>query len=279
MTIAAVNGVRLHYETGGDGELLVLVHGSWVDGRVWDEVVPLLRRSFEVVVYDRRGHSLSSSPPGQGSVLDDVEDLAALIDLLGAGPAHVAGTSLGGSIALRLAAARPEALRSVAVHEPPLFDLLDPRLLSRAELTELNELRARLASVAARLESGDREGGARLYLERVAKTPGGWAGLDPRQRQALVDNALTYLDQSRDPEALRIELADLAAFDRPALVTRGDLRPPFFKRMAEMVAAAMPAARSEVVPGTAHDPQVSDPAAYARVIEEFAGRCGTGSGP
>lgn len=279
MTIAAVNGVRLHYETGGAGELLVLVHGSWVDGRVWDEVVPLLRRSFEVVVYDRRGHSLSSSPPGQGSVLDDVEDLAALIDLLGAGPAHVAGTSLGGSIALRLAAARPEALRSVAVHEPPLFDLLDPRLLSRAELTELNELRARLASVAARLESGDREGGARLYLERVAKTPGGWAGLDPRQRQALVDNALTYLDQSRDPEALRIELADLAAFDRPALVTRGDLRPPFFKRMAEMVAAAMPAARSEVVPGTAHDPQVSDPAAYARVIEEFAGRCGTGSGP
>lgn len=275
MTIAKVNGVQLHYERSGAGEPLVLVHGSWVDCRVWDDVAPLLRRSFEVVVYDRRGHSLSTCPPGQGSVHDDVDDLAALIDLLGAGPAHVAGASFGGSIALRLAAGRPDALLSAAAHEPPLFDLLDRRALEPSELTELTELRAQLASVAARLEAGDLEGGARLYFDRVAESPGGWPGLDPARRRALVDNAFTYLDQYRDPDALRIELGDLATFDGPALVTRGDRRPPFFRRIAEMVSAVMPGARSEVIPGTVHDPQLTHPGAYTRAIEEFAGRRGT----
>ena len=172
MTIANVNGVQLYYERNGSGEPLVLVHGSWVDRRVWDDAAPLLRRSFDVVVYDRRGHSLSTCPPGQGSVHDDVDDLVALIDLLGAGPAHVAGASFGGSIALRLAAERPDVLLSAAVHEPPLFDLLDRRALEASELTALTELRAQLVSVAARLEAGDLEGGARP----VFRPGGGIAG-------------------------------------------------------------------------------------------------------
>lgn len=269
MRFAEVNGVRLHYERRGTGDPLVLVHGSWMGCRVWDEVAPLLRSSFEVVVYDRRGHGLSTSPPGRGSIQDDVDDLAALIDLLCAGPAHVAGASFGGSIALRLASGRPDALLSVAVHEPPLFDLLGRRAVEPPELTEL---RAHLSSVAARLEAGDLEGGARLYFDQVAQSPGGWAGLDPTRRRALVKAAPTYLDQYRDPDALRIDLRDLAAFDGPALVTYGDRRPPFFRRIAEMVSAALPAARSELIPGTAHDPQVTHPGAYTGAIKSFAPR-------
>jgi len=270
MTIADVNGVQLHYERSGAGVPLVLVHGSWVDCRNWDGVIPLLRDSFDVVVYDRRGHNLSSCPPGQGSVRDDVDDLAALLDLLDAGPVHVAGASFGGSIALRLAIERPDALLGIAVHEPPLFDLLEPQDLEPSELTGLTELRAHLASVAARLEAGDLEGGARLYFDRVARSPGGWAGLDPERRRAFVENAPTYLDQFRDPEALRIDLGELAVFHGPALVTHGDRRPPFFRRMAEMVSTALPGASSEVIPGTAHDPQVTHPVPYTWAIKAFA---------
>jgi len=269
MPIAEVNGVQLYYQRSGAGEPLVLVHGSWVDCRVWDGVVPLLSRSFEVVAYDRRGHSRSSCPPGQGSIHDDVGDLAALIEFLALRPAHVAGASWGGSIALRLVAARPELLRSATIHEPPLFDLL---YAEAPDLPELTELRARLATVATRLESGDLEGAARLYFDQVAETRGGWAGLDRGQRSTLLSNALTYLDQCRDPDALGIEVEDLAAFGRPVLVTHGDRRPPLFKRIVEMVVAVIPRARIEAIPGAAHDPQITDPGSYAQVIEDFAGR-------
>lgn len=266
MQVAESNGVQLHYRRSGAGEPLVLVHGSWVDGGVWDGVLPMLSDSFEVVVYDRRGHSRSSCPPGQGSVRDDVDDLAALIELLELAPAHVAGASLGGSIALRLAAARPELLRSVTAHEPPFFDLL---FAEEPDIPELTELRLRLASVAERLESGDLEGGARLYFDQVAETPGGWDGLGQRRRDLLLANAPTYLDQCRDPDALGIEIEDLGAFGGPALCTHGDRRPPLFRRIVEMVVAVMPEARSEVIPGAAHDPQVTHPGPYAQLIGNF----------
>jgi pimeloyl-ACP methyl ester carboxylesterase len=267
MPFLQVNGTRLHYERAGDGNPLVLVHGSWVDCRVWEAVLPSLIRSFDVVVYDRRGHSRSSCPPGQGSVRDDVDDLGALIDLLGLTPAHVAGASWGGSITLRLAAAHPELLRSVVVHEPPFFDLLSDEA---ADWPQLAELRARLAAVATRLELGDLEGAAGYYCDRVAMTNGGWAGLDGGQRRTLLANALTYLDQCRDPEALDIELECLAAFAGPALITYGDIRPPLFKRIVELIVAVMPGARAQLIPGTAHDPQVTHPDSYARALEDSA---------
>jgi pimeloyl-ACP methyl ester carboxylesterase len=265
MPIAESNGVELHYRRVGAGEPLVLVHGSWVDGGVWGGVVPLLSRSFEVVAYDRRGHGRSPAPEGKGSVRDDVEDLAALIESLDLGPAHVAGTSFGGSIALRLTATRPELLRSVTVHEPPFFDLLRVE-----DSPELAALRLRLAAVAERLESGDLEGGARIYFDQIAETPGGWDGLDQGRRDLLLASAPTYLGHYRDPDAFRIETEDLAAVASPALVTHGDRRPPLFRRIVEVVSAVMPGARSEAIPGAAHDPQVTHPGQYAELIESFA---------
>jgi pimeloyl-ACP methyl ester carboxylesterase len=259
-----INETWLHYERSGAGEPLVLVHGSWVDGRVWDAVRPALSRSFEVVSFDRRGHSRSVPAPA-GSIHEDVDDVAGLIEALGLQPAHVAGASWGGSIALRLAAARPELVRSLSVHEPPLFDLLDDR-----EWPELAELRSVLASVAELLDSGDREGGASLYFDRIAAAPGGWAGLEPARRETLLANAPTYLGQRGDPDALRIDLESLAAFIGPSLVTFGDRRPPMFRRIAELVAEALPEARTQLIPGTAHDPQVTHPDSYVKALEEFA---------
>ena len=76
-----INGVRLFWELRGEaGDLLVLVHGSWGNHHNWDSVVPAFGRSFRVLTYDRRGHSQSQRPGGQGCIEEDVADLAALID-------------------------------------------------------------------------------------------------------------------------------------------------------------------------------------------------------
>jgi pimeloyl-ACP methyl ester carboxylesterase len=91
MPTAKVNGIQLFYELSGTGEIpLILVHGSWASHHIWDLVVPRLAESFRVLAYDRRGHSESQRPTGQGSVREDVADLAALIEHLGLAPAWVA---------------------------------------------------------------------------------------------------------------------------------------------------------------------------------------------
>src|SRR5262249_26317881 len=125
MSSVSVNGVRLHVQTTGTGDMpLVMVHGSWDSHRAWDVVVPRLAERFRVVTYDRRGHSRSERPDRPGSVREDVADLAALIEQVGPGRAWVVGSSFGAGIALRLAGARPELLRGVAAHEPPLLGVL-----------------------------------------------------------------------------------------------------------------------------------------------------------
>ena len=104
MATAKVNGVRLFYELTGTGAVpLVMVHGSWDSHQDWDLVVPRLTDAFRVLTYDRRGHSQSERPTGQGSVREDVADLAALIKHLELSPAWVVGNSFGASIALRQA--------------------------------------------------------------------------------------------------------------------------------------------------------------------------------
>ncbi len=109
MPITTINGVRLFWEQTGDhGAPLVLVHRSWADHHSWDAVVPGLARTFRVFTYDRRGHSQSERLPAQGSIEEDIADLAALITTNGLAPVHVAGNSFGAAITLKLAAAQPD---------------------------------------------------------------------------------------------------------------------------------------------------------------------------
>jgi pimeloyl-ACP methyl ester carboxylesterase len=102
-----VDGIALHYELEGSGERLALVHGSWGDATNWRFVVPGLAERFRVLAYDRRGHSRSERPDSPGSVDEDGDDLAALLEALDLA-AHVATSSWGGNIALRLATRRPD---------------------------------------------------------------------------------------------------------------------------------------------------------------------------
>ena len=272
MATATVNGVRLFYERAGSGPALVLVHGSWGSHRNWDPVVPALARRHEVIAYDRRGHSDSERPDGQGSVGEDAADLAALIEHLGLALAWIAGNSFGATIALHLAAARPELVRGLIAHEPPLFSLLadDP-----ATAPLLAESGRRIAAVADRIAAGDHAGAAEQFIETVALGKGAWAELPPEMRTVLISNAPTFLDETRDPGRFVIDLARLAAVAPPTLLTTGDRSPPIFAPVIARLAAALPRAETHRFPDAGHIPHVTHPEAWTETALAFTGRNGT----
>ncbi len=266
MPSSVINGVELRFDDAGSGQPLVLVHGSWTDRRSWDLVAPSLADRFRVVTYDRRGHSQSERPPGQGSVHEDVADLAALIESLDLAPAHVIGNSFGGSITLRLAAERPDLVTSLSVHEPPLMGLLasDPKA---APL--LNATTGAMGAVIALLNSGDMEGGARQFMEMVIG-PGAWEGeLTPGERETATNNAPTFLDESRDPESLTLDTNQLSSFTRPALLTVGSASPPFFPPVITLVAETIPHARQHTFEGAGHVPHHTHADLFVEVISSF----------
>jgi pimeloyl-ACP methyl ester carboxylesterase len=267
MATATINGIRIFYELGGTGDVpLVLVHGSWGSHRGWDLVAPGLRKSFRVLAYDRRGHSQSERPAAQGSIREDVADLAALIESLGLAPAWVAGNSFGASIALRLAGARADLLRGVIAHEPPLFALLagDPKTAPMLEETS-----RRVRAVAERIAAGDHPGAAEQFVETVALGPGWWGRLTPDLRQTFIENAATFLDEVRDPEQLAFDIAALGAFPRPALLTLGDQSPPVFAPVIARLREAAPRLALATFPGAGHIPHATHADAYVERITAF----------
>ena len=270
MATATANGVQLFYEISGQGDIpLVLVHGSWGSHDNWGGVLPVLSRRFKVLTYDRRGHSASERPSGQGSVQEDATDLAALIEHLDLAPAWVAGTSFGGSIVLRLASMRPELFRGLIAHEPPLFSLLDRGSEAAASWAESRRI---LGTVLERIEGGDHVGGAELFVEEVAIGRGAWNQMPSDLRHTFVQNAPTFLDESRDPDQVAFELTWMEAFDRPCLLTTGDASPPTFGPVAEKLSGAAPMGELVVIPGAGHIPHVTHPDPYVDIVEGFVGR-------
>lgn len=115
MPIIDVNGTTLSYDdTGGPGPAVVLSHSLFFDRTMFAAQVAEFGRRYRVVTYDHRGQGDSA----RSSFVDMdtlAADAAALITALDLGPAHVVGNSMGGFVALRLAARRPELVRSAVV--------------------------------------------------------------------------------------------------------------------------------------------------------------------
>jgi len=261
--------VRIAYEATGDAAVaLVLVHGSWGSRRNWDPVVAGLARQFRVVIYDRRGHSDSERLPGQGSFREDVADLAALIERLGLAPAWVAANSAGAVITLKLAAARPDVLRGIIVHEPPLWSVLAEGSPEAAAVGAVAN--GPLADVSRRIAAGDHAGAAELFVDAVALGPGSWARMPEPMRQMFIENAPTFLDEGNDPDADTIDEAALARYRGPVLITSGDQSPPIFRPVTRRLAELLPHAKQVVYPGAGHIPHVTHPDAFAREVIAFA---------
>lgn len=263
---------RPHVVTAGEGEPLVLVHGSWTDHTSWQLVLPALAADHFVVAYDRRGHSRSEwAQP----VLrrQDEDDLAQLITALGRGPVHLVGNSYGGSIALHTAARYPELVRSVAAHEPPLLGVARPG-------TRLAELRATLDPVLDRvvadLAAGRPADGARRFVDDLVLGPGAWEMLPPPARDAFVSNASTFLGMLEDPAWGDVTET---ATGIPVLLTDGAASPDWLRAIVdELAGSAYRHAERTTFDGAGHAPHLTHPDDVVAVVRRFVGDATDGAG-
>jgi 3-oxoadipate enol-lactonase len=117
MSLARVNGVGLFYEFHGpeDGELLILNNGVFMNTTSWAFQLPDLSRRYRVLTYDMRGQGQSEHPEGAYSLEQHGDDLAALMDHLRLGPAHMVGTSYGGELNLVMGIRHPERCRTLTI--------------------------------------------------------------------------------------------------------------------------------------------------------------------
>ena len=113
-----VNGAERYYEEQGSGpETIFFSHGLLWSGRMFDEQIAMLKERYRCVAFDHRGQGQSEVTRDGYDMETLYEDAAALIEALGGAPCHFLGLSMGGFIGLRLAARRPELLKSLLLLE------------------------------------------------------------------------------------------------------------------------------------------------------------------
>lgn len=116
MPTIKVNGVDLFYKESGRGnESIVFSHGLLMDHEMFEAQRAAFEGRYRVIAYDHRGQG-QSPVAGAALNMDTVaEDATALIEALGAAPCHFAGLSMGGFTGMRVAARRPELVRTLTL--------------------------------------------------------------------------------------------------------------------------------------------------------------------
>ena len=136
-----VPGARLHYEVRGSGGPLLLVIGSPMASADFAPLADALAGDHTVVTYDPRGHANSTiADPHEDSTAESrADDIAAILDDLGAESADVFGSSGGAVTGLALVARHPGRVRTLIAHEPPLLELMPDAPQQRANTEDIIE--------------------------------------------------------------------------------------------------------------------------------------------
>ena len=254
------NGATLYYEKRGRGATLLFISGAAGDAADHATTAELLAGEFTTVTYDRRGFSRSPWPEGATWTWVDqqADDAAALLTELGLAPAAVYGGSVGALTGLSLVLHHPEVVTKAILHEPPLLaGLADPR-------DGMINLRRVVAE-------GKAEGGLRRGREaflRASMSPANWEAVPADYRERLLSSASTFLIHEFDRyEWYRPADEELAAVTIPVMVLAGTASVPFFRPVADWLAAKLGTQVAPISGG--HTPQRDRAAEVAESIRGF----------
>lgn len=246
MPRVSVNGVELYYEEHGEGVPILGLHGTPSSSLMWADAAVELAKHGRCITYDRRGfyRSAPAEPFGTLDLIEHVDDAAALLAALHAGPAVVIGRSTGGQIAVELARHFPDKVKALVLLEPALFPI-DPAADAWAR-----DLRRRILAKSAghpslAAETAVREAlGDEVWESFPDELKDMFAGMGDA---VLAEMRGHGLDLSED--ALKLDEDDLAGIRRPALIVSAEDSPEACRLVNARLTGALPYTRTVLVPG------------------------------
>ncbi|SNX56860.1 pimeloyl-ACP methyl ester carboxylesterase [Streptomyces sp. TLI_55] len=257
MATVQVGGVEIAYDRVGQGPLLVLAHGAGDAARIWRPQLTGLAHEFTVVAWDEPGAGRSSDLPAGFTLADYALCLAAVIEDVGLGPAHVGGLSWGGTVALELYRHRPELVRTLL--------LADTYAGWKGSLPP-EEVARRVAGARRMLD---------VPPEDFAPTlPELFAGEPPAEYVPLLDSMAQDVRQA----TMRAQLRLMAEADQrdllpligvPTLLLWGELDARSPLEVARAFEASIPDAQLVVLPGAGHVSNLQAPEAFNQAVRAF----------
>jgi pimeloyl-ACP methyl ester carboxylesterase len=267
MNRLALDDAEIAYTDEGEGDAVLLVHGSLTA----DWLAPVGRRlvddGFRVLRIERAGYGQSRDLAGGVSVPAHGEHAAKVLEAAGVARAHVVGHSTGGAVALQLAHAHPELVRSLV-----LLEAAFPYLADEPPFPPM-------AQALAAGREGDYDRGFDLFL-------GGVGGPEYREvlfrelgedglRDALAGSEYFFTKEGKAFAGWAFGAPEAADLTMPVLLVVGGegerLGTPHRARSAQL-ASWLPDAETRTLPGVSHLMPLEDPGLVAETVREFVDR-------
>ena len=263
MATLELDGTFLYYEDtgpGSTGETIAFSHGLLWGTELFAPQIAALRGRYRCIAWDHRGQGKSGADRREHIGLELVwQDAVRLLESLGARSVHFCGLSMGGFVAMRMAARRPDLVRSLILLETSS----DPEPVE-------NVARYRLLSRVTRLL------GPRLIKNKVAPIMLGKTILADKTRRDELARFVDLMSRRRDIWRAVAGVVDrggihdeLARITAPTLVMVGDEDAATPRPKAERIAAAITGAKLVSIPRAGHSSTVEEPALVTAAIEQF----------
>lgn len=259
-----INDCEIYYEEKGQGLPLIMIHGGFLDCRMWDEQFEYFASKFRVVRYDVRNHGKSKSV--------DVEykhyvDLKALMDHLKIEKTILMGLSMGGSIASDFAVNYPERMLSLILVGPGLtgYEIISQEVLeylrNYREAVEAEDLE-RLTEVFLQ---GWTDGPYRKPEEVNSKVR--------RKSKMMIEGTLNIynknsIEKSVEPPTIK----RLEEIKVPTFIVFGNLDMPDIKSICKIYRSNIPKSEMITIDGAAHLVSLEKPAEFNKNLEKFLSR-------
>lgn len=263
MATIELDGTSLYYEDtgpGSTGETIAFSHGLLWGTELFAPQIAALRGHYRCVAWDHRGQGRSAADHRETIDMELVwQDAVRLLEALGTGPVHFCGLSMGGFVAMRMAARRPDLVRSLILLETS----------SEPEPIE-NVARYRLLIRVTRLL------GPRVIKHKVAPIMFGRTILADRSRRAELARFVDLMSRRRDIWRAVNGVVDRAGVHHelpritaPTLVAVGDEDVATPRPKAERIVGAIAGARLVTIPRAGHSSTVEEPQLVTAAIEQF----------
>ena len=249
-----INGIQLAYERHGKGTPLMLLHGYPLDHHIWDDVIPLLEDTFDLIIPDLRGFGDSSTVDTPYTMDDMATDVAGLLGHLSIQKTAIAGHSMGGYVALAFARHFPKRITglglvsSQVLADPP--DRKEGRYKSAAEVVEKG-IDSVVETMTTKFTSDPRV--QALARESMQK-----------QKPAAYIGALKAMAERIDSTPL------LPTIQYPVVVIHGDTDVLIPVIRAREVKEAIPDAHFVEISGTGHLPMLEAKEITAKGLKHLA---------
>lgn len=260
-----VNGYPMAYHEAGTGAPVILIHGAWIDFRLFAPQVEALAKTNRAIAVSVR-HHFPEPWDGKGgayTVQQQAADVVAFIKALDLGKVHLLGHSRGGGIALNAALRAPDAIRTLILEEPSgLETLVDPAMVERS----VGNMAKLAGFVRGKLDEGDRRAAAQQSWN-VVFGPGTFESMSAGFQQMIADNVGTM---SVPYPVAQLSCDDMRKLSFPVMILHGETSPPPYRTMTKAMQACKPDIPDPViVPKAGHNMHVNNPSFFNQKVIEF----------